>query len=342
MRMLHCAAMMDCTLLVPDLLPAALRDHAAVCPRVPQLAALLARGDTVTLPPGEFESWLCGAFGVARQNDWPVAPLTLAEDGGNAGNGFWLRCDPAHIYLQQHRMILSDAAGTPSADESAALIEALNAHFRADGPQFFAGGNGRWYVRDDAHARVTTCFMSEAMHRDIDSLLPAGDDGRHWRRVMNEIQMLLHAHPLNMAREARGLPAFNSLWLWGGGTAPPAASSSFSQVCSDDPLARALARHAAAAVAGLPESAEAMIAAGGHALAVITKLRDARDFESWCAALEECERQWFAPCSEALHDGRMQSLTIVAPAQPYGRQFTISTSHRWRWWRRAKPIAAHV
>ena len=240
--------MMHCTLLVPDLLPAALRANPALRPRVRQLAALLARGDRSSLPSGDVDAWLCTAFGVARQSDWPIAPLTLTEDGGNPGQGFWLRCDPTHIYLQQHRMILSDAAGKPAADETATLIETLNSHFREDGLTFFAGREGRWYLRGDAYSRVTTEPLFRAMHHDIDNLLPTGDDSRHWRRVMNETQMLLHAHPLNMAREARGLPAFNSLWLWGGGTAPPAGSASFERVWSNDLLTRALARNAAVAV----------------------------------------------------------------------------------------------
>jgi hypothetical protein len=334
--------MMHCTLLVPDLLPPALRDTPAPRLRVPQLAALLARGNKAMLPPNEFDSWLCEAFGVARQNDWPVAPLTLAEDGGEPGDGFWLRCDPAYLYLQQHRMILSDAAGKPTAAESAALVETLNAHFREDGLQFFAGRDGRWYLRGDAHAKVTTQPLSHAMHRDIDSLMPTGDDSRHWRRVMNEIQMLLHAHPLNAEREARGLPAFNSVWLWGGGTVPAAGATAFTQAWSNEPLARALARRAGATVGDCPASVEPVMAAGGNALVVVTALRDATDLAQWQAALERVEQQWFAPCRQALQDGRLHSLTIVAPAAPHSRQFTITAAHRWRWWRRIKPIAAHV
>ena len=41
---------------------------------------------------------------------------------------------------------------------------------------------------------------------DIDRFLPAGRDGKAWHAVMNEVQMLFHDHPVNVAREARGIP----------------------------------------------------------------------------------------------------------------------------------------
>ena len=48
-------------------------------------------------------------------------------------------------------------------------------------------------------------------------LLPAGNEGSVWRRRMNEAQMVLHAHPGNEAREARGELPVNSVWFWGAG-----------------------------------------------------------------------------------------------------------------------------
>jgi 2,3-bisphosphoglycerate-independent phosphoglycerate mutase len=38
--------------------------------------------------------------------------------------------------------------------------------------------------------------------------------------LMNESQRLLKNHPVNLAREAKGLPPANSIWLWGQGRFP--------------------------------------------------------------------------------------------------------------------------
>ena len=49
--------------------------------------------------------------------------------------------------------------------------------------------------------------------------LPRGKDARPVERWMNELQMLLFTHPVNIAREDHGLPPINVVWLWGFGDA---------------------------------------------------------------------------------------------------------------------------
>jgi hypothetical protein len=45
---------------------------------------------------------------------------------------------------------------------------------------------------------------------------PQEDSLREWRRLLNEIQMVWHDHPVNLARAERGEMPINSLWLFGG------------------------------------------------------------------------------------------------------------------------------
>jgi hypothetical protein len=40
---------------------------------------------------------------------------------------------------------------------------------------------------------------------------------RWLKRLLTEVQMLLHHHPVNLARQEQGLPVINSLWCWAGG-----------------------------------------------------------------------------------------------------------------------------
>ena len=54
--------------------------------------------------------------------------------------------------------------------------------------------------------------------------------------------MLLHAHPVNEAREARGELPINSLRLWGAGRARAARNSRWQSVAADDPAVRGAAR----------------------------------------------------------------------------------------------------
>lgn len=108
---------------------------------VPAIEKMLARAKPASLPSeigstGTFEEWLCRTFGIARQLDEPIAPITLKADGMQPGTGYWLRADP--VYLQMQRTQLSLHPDVPlNADEAAQLCASLNTHFAAEGLRFF-------------------------------------------------------------------------------------------------------------------------------------------------------------------------------------------------------------
>jgi hypothetical protein len=53
---------------------------------------------------------------------------------------------------------------------------------------------------------------------ELESAMPAGVDAKEMRRLMTELQMVLHEHPVNVRRSHAGLPAANAVWVWGGGS----------------------------------------------------------------------------------------------------------------------------
>jgi len=81
--------------------------------------------------------------------------------------------------------------------------------------------------------------------------------------LMNEAQMLLHEHPVNAGREARGELALNSIWFWGGGVIDASKARPFSTVVGDDPLTRGLALAAGIPARALPKDAGSMLAGLG-------------------------------------------------------------------------------
>jgi hypothetical protein len=60
---------------------------------------------------------------------------------------------------------------------------------------------------------------------NVHDFMPAGRDGSRIRSLMNEIQMLLHEHPVNQRRERVGQLPVNGWWLWGFGEATGATPS---------------------------------------------------------------------------------------------------------------------
>ena len=75
---------------------------------------------------------------------------------------------------------------------------------------------------------VDQCIPSE--------FLPDGDDVASHRKLLSEIEMALHDHPVNFERQADGRQPVNSLWIWGGGHAPEQTTEVHPPLFSDDAL----------------------------------------------------------------------------------------------------------
>src|SRR6267378_4330381 len=176
---------------------------------------LIARGRRKRIASVSPEAWLLGRFGVERQRDWPVAPYTLLADGGAPERHYWMRADPVHLRVGHTSLGLADAFEVSRA-ESEALVETLNRHF---GPTmlFYPVRPARWYVRLVEAPDMQTTPAAAARGLTIDEKLPSGPHAMRFHALMNEAQMLLHEHPVNAGREARGELALNSIWFWGGG-----------------------------------------------------------------------------------------------------------------------------
>ncbi len=343
-------SIMHCTLLIPNLLwprDAGFEPYAGL--ELPALARLLARGRCSVYPQLGMEAWLCTAFEVERQQDWPVAPLTLVTDGGEPASAYWLRCDPVHLRPQRAQLqLVQESATVPTAAEAHALAATLNSHFSAASLVFQPLRPERWYLALDHVPTLVTHALPDVCGKDINRLLPQGD-GLRWHRVLNEIQMLWHEHPVNAAREARGAPPVNSIWLWGGGVRPAVRGRPFTAVWSDDALAVALAVASDTSVHALPENARPLLDDAAHSkektLAVLPQLRAAAaagDVERWRAVLEFFERNWFAPLNDALRERRLTDLAIVMPNADECRRYDLSRLDSWKFWRASRPLAEHA
>ena len=94
------------------------------------------------------------------------------------------------------------------------LIDRLTRHFDEDGLRFFAPRPSSGYVRTARTPDLATTPLDVALGQSIRSHRPTGGDGRTWQRWQNEIEMLLHDHPVNLAREAKSLPPLSGVVLF--------------------------------------------------------------------------------------------------------------------------------
>jgi hypothetical protein len=331
---------MPLTLLVPDLLPPALAPEAGAL-RLPALETWLARAQA-RREPGTGSHWLLAQWGLGPGA--PVAALTLAADGGPRG-GTWLRADPVHQRVEGHGLVLHDASVLGLArEECDAALDALNRFFAADGLQFVAPVPERWYVRVPPGELPRTVPLEAVVGRNPFGMLPEGAGRLRWPSLFSEAQMLLSGLDFNRAREARGRPALNALWFWGGGTYPAALPRPFAGVAADASLPRALALASGCAVQSLPAGLGQLPSSGSaETLAVadpLTRPLLQGDREAWLAAARALDRDWFVPLGRAL--GTFGRVRIVMPGERDTAVFELAARARWRFFRRPKPIHAHA
>jgi hypothetical protein len=171
------------------------------------------------------EAVVCSQYGLMPKPDYPIAPIAAAADGLDVGDAYWLRADPVHLLLQRDSFSLSEPMPLHVQREHAALIIAsLNAHFSRDGMTFMIGNSGAWYLRLAMQPEIQTTLPSVALGRNIFQYMPQGTAASTWISYLNEVQMLLHDHPVNAERESNHNAAINSVWFSGGGVMPPAFS----------------------------------------------------------------------------------------------------------------------
>jgi hypothetical protein len=230
-----------------------------------------------------------------------------------------------------------------SPDESAALVDTLQGHFEGQGLHFLAPHPARWYVQVNPAPRIRTVSLAQALGRDIDRLLPAGEAGLTWHRLINEIQMRLHDHPVNVAREQRGAPVVNSLWFWGGGALPQACSAPFDRVIADEVFALGLGR--LSGLATRPAADGPQLSGGGNDLAVVSEAQTAAlrgDPGGWQSALSQIEQRWLAPLTGALRDGTVDRMVIATVAHGQAFEWTVTRRGLRRFWRRPRPLSAYL
>ncbi len=159
-----------------------------------------------------------------------------------------------------------------------------------------------------------------------DDFLPSGDDTATYRNLLSEIEMALHEHEVNLEREATGQLPINSLWLWGGGTAPEKTTRPQPPLFSDDALLTGYWYSATGATGPWPGNITACIDQS-----VAGFVAETTEFDDSPELLESCLHE----LREALRSGRLDSLTLLFRD---GLRARIRRSHAMRIWRRGSRL----
>ncbi len=296
----------------------------------PGLARLAGRGTVAQRWPGaDAESSLRPwQRGLAAALD--IAPDSIASAAismSHDRDAHWLHAEPVHFVAGLDRLTflnLTDEARVTDAERTA-LFETLAPNF-ASGDFVLRTLDSEWFIRAAQPLRAVTSTPEAAAVNELQSVMPRGPDASVLRRVMTELQMLLHEHPVNEARARRGLPAVNAIWLWGGGSlaeieSPPGLPPAFGNSVFLQGLYRACGRSPGA----LPGSAEKLlptIADLPRAVVVVPE-----------ANLDVLDSQWLTPLSQALAGRRLSRLDLVLDVW----HVDVRRGDLRRFWRRALP-----
>jgi hypothetical protein len=358
-------------LLLPFALPAAADASTALYNiQSPALDKLLARATLVERVIGEdfqrtlpHERWVARQFGTVPSgagaaDEAPLAPYMLRADGGEPGTSTWACVQPVHVRIAHDHLVLIDPASLALTDDEAStlldvarpLIEELGVRIEAPKPS-------RWYLASDAFGTLAGASPLRASGRNIEIWLPheahTGERSRAWMKLQNEVQMAWFEHPVNEAREARGLPSVNSIWFHAQGAAQP-VKSPFARVLSDAAATRGLALTAGVETGAPPASFAVLAAAangangagsgahGGHEAAATTLVEldpfsapyIEQDWARWNEAFAALETDWFAPALAALQAGQLGELGLTLCGDTGSVTLTITRGDLRKFWRR--------
>jgi hypothetical protein len=297
----------------------------------PSLIKILQRGQPAAHEPS-LAGTLCQACGIKQHQDWPLAPICAAADGIHSAvgtpPGYWLRLDPVHLEVVMGGLILRPPASLQlSQDEARRLIDDINLHWQPEGMKIQATHPTRWYLYLPERPNLHTTPVDQMGGEYLTPHLPRGTDARQFMQRINEVQMLLHSHPINIARENEGRPAVNGLWPWGGGFMPK-INPKFDLFAADIFELQALAHQAGRPFIPAPKTLSEL-PASQHALVALTQPEADWDGDL-VARLTQLEENWFQPLMRQMTWGRIGQMRLDL----IGHQaVTLSPAKTWRFWR---------
>ena len=215
--------------------------------------------------------------------------------------------------------------------------------------------SGDFLLHGPATLTGSTTEPARALAADLEASLPKGTDAKPLKRLGSELEMWLHATPLNEVRQRRGEVPVSGLWLWGGGSCAAATTSAESAAAAggvtQPPNAKAdLAFGTDPYLAGLwclhgdhpgvlPDQLNTLLgdpavngpqAQRAVLVAEVTPILQSNPHWSIFEALADLDRRLVSPALTALRQGKLESVILIAN----DTELRIRRHDHLRFWRR--------
>jgi hypothetical protein len=151
---------------------------------------------------------------------------------------------------------------------------------------------------------------------ELDHLMPAGTAAAPLRRLLAEIEMWLHALPLNEARRSRGEAPITTLWPWGaaGRIVRPEqrVPSELPTAFGRDAWLEGLWRLNGATCRAPPDHLEEVLAAATRAAVLVVEVGgQLADESSVGGALHRLDERFVSPALQALRRGAVDGVSVM-------------------------------
>jgi hypothetical protein len=315
-------------------LPAALSEAVSrqSLPRLVTLGAWLGRGTCLGVRSSAWREWLLEAVTPAASgvlHAWAAGPSVARASGiASAGDGAtWCLAQPVHLAAGVDHLRLAPLRSLNLTDADAQeLAASVQARFGVT--DFAVAGvvDGNWVLRFPGPVDCVTHAPDAVVGCDVHGYMPSGRDGARIRSRGNEIQMLLHEHPVNLRRARAGQLPVNGGWLWGFGVVPaqaPALAVAGWELRVADPWLRALWQGQ-----GGPVSTPAwpLAAVQGATLIALEEPPAPAASES----LLWLEQNLLLPLAAGLGNGSIARVELLLG----DTEWLVRAGDRWRFWRR--------
>lgn len=300
----------------------------------PALDWLLARAERA---PAQrpWREWLLedaglGADVLAR---FPAGPCVRVSWTGESVVGRWACAGPVHLLTALDHLRLAAPAPLPIEDEeSAELVAGLNERLAGSGFTLHSIPRRGWLCECPVDLECDAAEPAAAVGGNLRDWLPAGRDAGRLRAWVNEAQMILHGHPLNADRAARGDPPVNSVWLWGIGSAGRPVGQAESMLVSDDHWLQGLWRLHGGRTATLDAMRMEITARRGSSITRIAIVGETsgQAVGDWPVR----QRALIESLQLGLEGGLVDRIAIHTGSEV----LDLDRRARWKFWRRPRPL----
>jgi hypothetical protein len=268
-----------------------------------------------------------------------AACRALAVHASRPG-GYYLCADPVQLIPNRDQLIMDNPAHLQVTQvEASQLVAEINTHFAEDGIELIPLSQQRWLLSVTDEPDIAALSPQELIGMHIMDYLPKGGNAINWHAWLTEVQSLLHLSSVNQQREDQGLPAVNSLWLWGTGKFPDNTKPAWQHIVTDDPLALGIASECGSSTSDLDILDWSQATAASSTFVILTP----ESVQKQVGNIETIEHYfnlvhdlWLQPAIAAVRSKQVSELVIYTESCA---PFTLHRSSLLRWWRRSKPLS---